>query len=161
MQGYELPFVKSFPVISQGFEIETEMTIHAIDKNMLLENKVITYQDRHDGSNSKLNTISDGIKVIKTIMHLFCDYKPFLFFSLIAAFLALISWIFFVPVFNEYLHTGLVRRFPTLIACGFGIISALISLFSGMILQTIRNNERRNFEFRLKEVNEWYKNNCA
>lgn len=154
-------FVKSFPVISQGFEIETEMTIHAIDKNMLIENQIIKYQDRHDGSSSKLNTFSDGFRVIKTILHLFCDYRPFNFFSLIAVFLLLLSSLFFLPVLNEYVQTGLVRRFPTLIACGFAVLSALISFFSGMILQTIRNNERREFEFRLHEVKERYKENCA
>ena len=150
-------FVKSFPLVSQGFEIETEMTIHAIDKNMLLLNQIIGYSDRHDGSSSKLSTFSDGMKVIRTIFHLFCDYRPFMFFGIIAAILALVSGLVFIPVLNEYLATGLVRRFPTLIACGFGMIAAIISFFSGVILQTIKNNERREFEFRLNEVSEWYK----
>ena len=153
-------FVKSFPVVSQGFEIETEMTIHAIDKNMTLMNKVIEYSDRQEGSFSKLNTFSDGIKVLKTIMHLFCDYRPLYFFSIIAALLLMLSLIFFIPVLNEYISTGLVARFPTLITCGFGVVAALISLFSGIILQTIKNNERREFEFRLQEVSEWYKTLC-
>lgn len=150
-------FVKSFPVVSQGFEIETEMTIHAIDKNMKLMNEVIEYSDRQDGSVSKLNTFSDGIKVLRTIIHLFCDYRPLYFFSVIAILLLLLSLLFFIPVLNEYIATGLVARFPTLIVCGFGVVAALISLFSGIILQTIKNNERREFEFRLQEVNEWYK----
>ncbi|MBQ7168900.1 MAG: glycosyltransferase [Synergistaceae bacterium] len=154
-------FVKSFPLVSQGFEIETEMTIHAIDKNMLLKNQVIGYSDRHDGSSSKLNTFSDGLKVIRTILHLFCDYRPMLFFSVISAFLALLSALFFLPVMNEYLATGLVMRFPTLIVCGFGAVAAMISFFSGVILQTIKNNERRDFEFRLKEVNEWHKHGSS
>lgn len=150
-------FVKSFPLVSQGFEIETEMTIHAIDKNMLLMNQIIGYSDRHDGSSSKLSTFSDGLKVIRTILHLFCDYRPFMFFWIIAAILAIVSGLVFVPVLNQYMITGLVPRFPTLIACGFGMIAAIISFFSGVILQTIKNNERREFEFRLQEVNQWHK----
>ncbi|MBQ7221663.1 MAG: glycosyltransferase [Synergistaceae bacterium] len=153
-------FVKSFPVVSQGFEIETEMTIHAIDKNMLLVNKVIGYSDRHEGSVSKLNTFSDGLKVIKTILHLFCDYRPLQFFSILSAMLLLLSGGFFLPVLGQYLETGLVERFPTLIVCGFGVVMSVISLFSGVILQNIKNNERREFEFRLKQVNEWHKAEC-
>ncbi len=151
-------FVKSFPVVSKGFEIETEMTIHAIDKNMRIKNQAINFSARHDGSASKVNTFSDGAKVIKTILHLFCDYKPMYFFSMIAALLLLVSGVFFVPVLNEYLATSFVPRQPTLIACGFVALSALLSFFAGVILQTIKNNERREFEFRLKEVQEWYKN---
>ena len=154
-------FVKSFPVVSQGFEIETEMTIHAIDKNMLLVNKVIGYSDRHEGSVSKLNTFSDGLKVIKTILHLFCDYRPMYFFGAVSFVLLLMSLLFFLPVMSQYLTTGLVERFPTLIVCGFGAVMSVISLFSGIILQTIKNNERREFEFRLQEVQEWYKANHA
>ncbi len=150
-------FVKSFPIVSQGFEIETEMTIHAVDKNMLLMNQVIGYSDRHDGSSSKLNTFSDGLKVIRTIFHLFSDYRPMLFFGIITVLLALMSGILFVPVLNDYFATGLVARFPTLIVCGFGVIAAVISFFSGLILQTIKNNERREFEFRLHQVSKWYK----
>ena len=160
MTGYRAmsyDFVKSFPVVSQGFEIETEMTIHAIDKNMLLRNETVKYIDREEGSVSKLNTFSDGFRVIRTILHLFCDYRPFYFFSIIAILLSLLSALFFIPVFNDYLHTGIVPRFPTLIICGFVALSALISFFSGIILQTIKHNERREFEFRLKEVREWYK----
>lgn len=152
-------FVKSFPIVSQGFEIETEMTIHAIDKNMRLKNHAVKFSARHDGSTSKVNTFSDGAKVIKTILHLFCDYKPLYFFSVIASLLLLVSALFFLPVLNEYLATGFVPRQPTLIACGFCALSALLAFFAGVILQTIKNNERREFEFRLKEVEEWYKHN--
>ena len=152
-------FVKSFPVVSQGFEIETEMTIHAIDKNMMLKNKVIGYSDRHEGSISKLNTFSDGLRVIQTILHLFCDYRPLQFFSILSLLMFIVSGLFFLPVLNDYLESGLVMRFPTLIACGFGAIVSLIAFFSGVILQSIKNNERREFEFRLKQVHEWYKAN--
>ena len=150
-------FVKSFPVLSQGFEIETEMTIHAVDKNMRIMNHVVNYRERPDGSESKLRTIPDGLKVLKTIFHLFCDYRPMFFFSLAAVFLLVISGAMFVPVLGEYFETGLVRRFPTLIVCGFGAVSAIISFFAGVILQTIKNNERREFEFRLHQVSEWRK----
>ncbi len=160
MTGYRAlsyRFVKSFPVLSQGFEIETEMTIHAVDKNMKIMNRAVNYRERPDGSTSKLRTIPDGLKVIRTIFHLFCDYRPMFFFSLLATFLLILSGVMFVPVLNDYFATGLVARFPTLIVCGFGAVAAIISFFSGLILQTIKNNERREFEFRLHQVNEWYK----
>jgi len=156
-RAFSYRFVKSFPVVSQGFEIETEMTIHAVDKNMYLKNHVITYRDRPEGSVSKLNTVSDGLKVLKTILHLFCDYKPLQFFSLIAGVLILLATAFFVPVFNEYLATGLVEKFPTLFVCGFCVIVAMMSFFSGMILQTFKHKERREFEFRLQEISNWKK----
>ena len=157
-RAFSYRFVKSFPVVSQGFEIETEMTIHAIDKNMSLQNKIISYRDRPTGSTSKLNTFSDGFKVIKTILHLFCDYRPFYFFNIISFVLALLSILFFIPVFNSYLKTGLVERFPTLIICGFGMTASILAFFSGMILQTIKHKERREFEFKLQQINHWYKN---
>ena len=157
-RAFSYRFVKSFPVVSQGFEIETEMTIHAIDKNMSLQNKIISYRDRPKGSTSKLNTFSDGFKVIKTILHLFCDYRPFYFFNIISFVLALLSILFFIPVFNSYLKTGLVERFPTLIICGFGMTASILAFFSGMILQTIKHKERREFEFKLQQINHWYKN---
>ena len=156
-RAFSYRFVKSFPVLSQGFEIETEMTIHAIDKNMSLKNHVISYRDRPEGSVSKLNTVSDGLKVLKTILHLFCDYKPLQFFGLLALILILLALLFFIPVFYEYLVTGLVERFPTLIVCGFCVIIAMMSFFSGMILQTFKHKERREFEFRLQEISKWKK----
>ena len=156
-RAFSYRFVKSFPVVSQGFEIETEMTIHAIDKNMGLVNHVVPYRDRPKGSESKLRTIPDGIKVLRTIFHLFCDYEPFRFFSLIALILGIISAAFFLPVFNDYLATGLVGRFPTLIACGFGALAALISFFAGIVLQTLKHRERRDFEFKLQEIARWQK----
>ncbi len=148
-------FAKSFPVVSQGFEIETEMTIHAIDKNMALRNQIIDYRDRPEGSESKLNTVSDGLKVLRTILRLYVDYKPFQFFGIIAFILAALAVGFFIPVFTDYLHTGLVERFPTLIVCGFSAISGIISLFTGLILSTLKNRERREFEFRLQSIAQW------
>lgn len=148
-------FAKSFPVVSEGFEIETEMTIHAIDKNMALKNQIIEYRDRPEGSESKLNTVSDGFKVLRTILKLYVDYKPLQFFGIIAFILIALATGFFIPVFNDYLHTGLVERFPTLIVCGFSAISGIISLFTGLILSTLKNRERREFEFRLQSIAQW------
>jgi len=153
MTGYRAMsrrFVKSFPVISKGFEIETEMTIHAIAMNMSLENRVIDYRDRPEGSESKLNTFRDGFKVIRTIFNLFRNYKPLAFFCTIAAILLLFAAAFFFPmVWLPYRQTGLVEHFPTLIVCGFIAIAAVLSVFTGMILDAIRQKERREFEFRL------------
>ena len=114
-RAFSYQFVKSFPVLSKGFEIETEMSIHAVDKNMLLENVVIEYRDRPEGSESKLNTYSDGFKVLKTIGRLFKNYKPLNFFGLISAILMVLALIFFIPVFSIYLETGKVPTFPTLV----------------------------------------------
>ncbi|MBQ6928733.1 MAG: glycosyltransferase [Oscillospiraceae bacterium] len=156
-RAFSYRFVKSFPVVSAGFEIETEMTIHAIDKNMHIKNEVITYRDRPEGSESKLNTVQDGLKVIKTILHLYCDYRPMQFFGVISVFLTLLALVFFIPVFNAYIHTGIVLKFPTLIVCGFSVIAAIISLFAGLILSAIQHKERREYEFRLQQIDRWYK----
>jgi len=145
-RAFSYQFVKSFPVLSKGFEIETEMSIHAIDKNLFIENEVIEYRDRPEGSESKLNTYSDGFKVLMTIVRLFRIYKPAAFFGLISTILALLSTGFFIPVLIEYLNTGLVKKFPTLIVCGFVMAAALMSLFSGLILETIKQKNRQDFE---------------
>ncbi len=154
MTGYRAfsrQFVKTFPVLSRGFEIETEMTIHAIDKNMSIENVIIEYKDRPEGSESKLNTVSDGIKVIKTIFRLWKNYKPFSFFSVLALILIVISAAFFIPfVLIPFIQTGFVDKIPTLIVCGFMAIAALLSFFSGLILDTIVQKEKREFEYRLQ-----------
>ena len=144
-------FVKHFPVLSKGFEIETEMTIHALDKNFLIQQVPVTYRDRPAGSVSKLNTYTDGAKVIMTIFKLFRDYKPFLFFSLIAAVLALIALILFVPVFIEYLQTGLVPRFPTLIVSGFFTILAMLLWIGGLILEVLVKKHRQLYELLLNK----------
>ena len=113
MTGYRAfsrRFVKSFPVLSKGFEIETEMTIHAVDKNFLLEEIPVLYRDRPAGSESKLNTVSDGVKVLSTIANLFREYRPFAFFTYVAALLWIVSLVLFIPVFVEFMNTGLVMR---------------------------------------------------
>lgn len=156
-RAFSYNFVKTFPVLSKGFEIETEMSIHAIDKNMQIENVVVDYRDRPDGSVSKLNTYSDGMKVLKTIMKLYRTYKPFCFFAYLALFIALIAVAFFIPVFIEYINTGLVRRFPTLIVCGFVVIAAIQSLFTGLMLQTMVQKNKQDFEIELIKANEEFK----
>jgi glycosyltransferase involved in cell wall biosynthesis len=154
-RAFSYRFAKSFPLVSQGFEIETEMTIHAVDKNMHIENEVITYRDRPEGSVSKLNTFSDGMKVLKTIFSLLADYRPFQFFGIISLILIALAVILFVPVMAAYVHTGLVRRFPTLIVSGFLTVIAIISFFSGLMLSASNHKERREFEFRLQTIANW------
>ena len=147
--GYR--FVKSFPVLSKGFEIETEMTIHAIDKNMAIENVIIEYKDRPQGSESKLNTVSDGLKVLKTVARLWKSYKPFSFFTTLAILLTVVAAVAFIPlVLVPFIKTGVVLRFPTLIACGFIMMAAFLAFFSGMILDAIVQKEKREYEFRLQ-----------
>ena len=155
-RAFSYRFVKSFPVLSEGFEIETEMTIHSVDKNLMIENEVIEYRNRPDGSESKLNTYSDGIKVLMTIIRLFRNYKPMAFFGVIALILALLSICFFVPVMNEYIKTGSVPNFPTLIVCGFTMIAAIQSFFSGLILETIKHKHRQDFEMELIRIEDRY-----
>ncbi|MGL6200469.1 MAG: glycosyltransferase family 2 protein [Lachnospiraceae bacterium] len=150
-RAFSYMFVKSFPVLSRGFEIETEMTIHAVDKNMMVDNVIVEYRDRPEGSESKLNTISDGIAVLKTIGSLWKNYKPLHFFSVVALLLMLVDALIFIPtVLIPYFRTGFVENFPTLIVCGFVVMAALMLFFNGMVLDTIVNKEKREFEFRLQ-----------
>lgn len=148
-RAFSYRFVKTFPVLSKGFEIETEMTIHAVDKSMYVKNTVITYRDRPEGSESKLNTFQDGFKVLRTIIRMLLNYRPLRFFGFMSLFMMLMALILFVPVFGEYLATGLVPRIPTLIVSGFLVIAALISLFSGLILHMIAQKDKRDFEFHI------------
>ena len=157
-RAFSYEFVKTFPVLSKGFEIETEMSIHAIDKNMHIENVIIDYRDRPDGSVSKLNTYSDGMRVLRTIARLYRTYHPMGFFGGIAAVLALISVIFFIPVGIEYINTGLVPKFPTLIVSGFAMIAALQAFFTGMQLQVAVQKNRQDFEMVLHRVADNKKN---
>lgn len=145
-RAFSYQFVKTFPVLSQGFEIETEMTIHAIDKSMQVENLVIDYRDRPAGSVSKLNTFSDGLRVLGTILRLWRTYKPFSFFGIIALLLAVASIVFFIPVFISFLRFHTVEKFPTLIVCGFVMMASIHSFFSGMILQSMVYKNKQDFE---------------
>ena len=147
-RSFSYKFVKTFPVMSKGFELENEMTIHALDKNLKIKNVIIEYRDRPDGSESKLNTISDGVKVIKTIFTLYKNYKPLAFFSIVSVILLILGLAFFIPVFMQYLNTGLVRV-PTLLVSVLFFICSLQSFFSGLILDNIINTTKQNFEMRL------------
>lgn len=154
MTGYRAmgkTFVKFFPVLSKGFEIETEMTIHALDHNYHIEEIPIDYRNRPQGSTSKLSTFSDGTKVLKTIFLLFRDYKPFLFFSIIAYVLAFIAFILMIPIYKEYMKTGLVPRFPTLIGSGFLLMFAIIMWIDGLILEVICKRHRQLYELLLNQ----------
>lgn len=151
-RAFSYGFVKTFPVLSTGFEIETEMTIHAVYNNMQIENVIVDYRDRPEGSESKLNTFSDGFKVIRTIVKLYRDYKPLGFFGMCAAVLTVIAVLMFIPILIAYLETGLVLRFPTLFVCGFIGLAALQSLFAGLMLSNMALKNRRDFEYRLTLV---------
>lgn len=148
-RAFSYDFVKGFPVLSKGFEIETEMTIHAVDKNFKLVEIPVTYRDRPKGSASKLNTYSDGFKVLKTIAVLFKEYKPAFFFNILSVLLILISLIFMVPVFLEYYQTGLVPRFPSLIVGCFVLLVSILLWITGIILQVITKKHKQLYELYL------------
>ena len=148
-RAFSYEFVKTFPVLSKGFEIETEMTIHALDKNFLLKEVKVGYRDRPAGSVSKLNTYRDGFRVLKTIGRLFKEYKPTIFFSLLSLLFLIISFAFGIPVFAEYFKTGLVPRYPTLIFSGFMLIIAIILFACGLILEVVVKKHRQLFELML------------
>lgn len=156
-RAFSFEFVKTFPVLSAGFEIETEMTIHALDKNMKIDHVVIPYRDRPEGSQSKLNTVRDGMKVLKTILSLHKNYKPCSFFGIISGILLLLAVAFFIPVLITYIQTGLVPNFPTLIVCGFTVMGALLSFFSGLQLQNAVKKNRQDFELERLKVNWRYR----
>ena len=148
-RAFSYEFVKSFPVLSKGFEIETEMTIHAVDKNFKLIEVPVNYRDRPEGSVSKLNTYKDGFKVLKTIAVLFKEYKPMSFFGIVSLLCLIISLILGIPVVVEYFNTGLVPRFPTLIVSCFGILMSLLLVVTGIILQVIVKKHKQLFELYL------------
>ena len=146
-RAFSYEFVKTFPVLSKGFEIETEMTIHSLDKNLLLKEIPVDYRDRPEGSVSKLNTFSDGFKVLKTIARLFKEYKPTIFFSIFGIIFLIISIVFGIPVFHDYFKTGLVERFPTLIFSGFMLMISMFSFVCGIILEVVVKKHRQLFEY--------------
>lgn len=155
MTGYRAfspMFVKTFPILSQGFEIETEMTIHALDKNLLIESMPVQYRDRPAGSESKLNTYTDGAKVLLTIFNMYRHYKPMHFFGWLALIFLSIALVLFAPVFAEYIRTGMVPRFPTFIASGFFMLTGMLSFTCGLILDTNATNSRKNFEVQMNII---------
>lgn len=151
-RAFSYEFVKTFPVFSKGFEIETEMTIHAVNYNMHVENVVVEYRDRPEGSVSKLNTYSDGFKVIRKMFQLYKNYRPARFFGMLCLILLLLAAGGMTPVFIEYIETGLVPKFPTLIVCGFVALAGIQSFFSGMILEVLAAKDRRDFEYRFVKI---------
>lgn len=156
MTGYRAfspEFVKTYPVLSHGFEIETEMSIFATVNNLAVKNHVIEYRDRPAGSESKLNTYSDGFKVLRLIVTLYRNYKPLRFYGFLALLLIIIASLVFIPhVWVPYHLTGKVANMPTLVVCGFAAIAAIISFYTGLLLDSIQRKERREFEFRLHEI---------
>ena len=153
-RAFSYQFVKSFPITSKGFEIETEMTIHAVFNNMQVENVIVDYRDRPEGSVSKLNTYSDGMRVLSIIFKLFRTYKPLGFFTLLATILTFFAAVFFIPIVIEYINTGFVGRFPTLFVCGFVELAAIQSFFAGLILENISQKDRKDFEMTLLSISQ-------
>ena len=151
-RAFSYKFAKTFPILSKGFEIETEMSIHAVDKNFTLKEIPVQYRDRPAGSVSKLSTYKDGARVLKTIATLFKEYKPTMFFNTISVLFYLVSLILAIPVFNEYFNTGLVPRFPSLIAAGILLLVALLLNITGIILEVIVKKHRQLFELQLNQV---------
>lgn len=153
-RAFSYEFVKTFPVFSKGFEIETEMTIHAVNYNMQVENVIVEYRDRPEGSESKLNTFSDGMRVIRKMLQLYKNYRPLRFFGMLCLLLVVIAALLMVPIFRVYLQTGLVPRFPTLIVCGFMVLAGIQSFFAGMILEVMAAKDRKDFEYRFNRVHD-------
>ena len=148
LRAFSYKFVKTFPVMSKGFELETEMTIHCLDKNLKIKNEIIEYRDRPEGSLSKLNTVSDGMKVIKTIFGFYKNYKPLNFFSIIAALMAIVGLVFFIPAVVTLIQTGDIRV-PSIILSMLLFVCTLQSLFTGLTLDNIIRDSRQTFEMRL------------
>ena len=152
-RAFSYEFAKTFPILSKGFEIETEMSIHAVDKNFTLKEIPVQYRNRPAGSKSKLNTYKDGFRVLKTIAILFREYKPAMFFNTISLLFYMLAIVFATPVFSEYFKTGLVPRFPTLIAAGITTLVGLLLNITSLILQVIVKKHRQLFELQLNQVN--------
>lgn len=151
-RAFSYEFVKGFPILSKGFEIETEMTIHAVDKNFKLVEIPVSYRDRPEGSVSKLNTYSDGIKVLKTIFNLFKEYRPAIFFNIFAFITLLLAFIFGMPIVIEYFKTGLVPRFPTLIVSCIFLLLTFVLWSTGTILQVIVKKHKQLYELYLNTL---------
>ena len=151
-RAFSYDFVKGFPVLSKGFEIETEMTIHAVDKNFKLVEIPVTYRDRPEGSVSKLNTYKDGLKVLKTIGTLFKEYRPSLFFNLIAFLFLIVTFVLGIPPFVEYFQTGLVLKFPSLIVASISLVISILLCIAGIILEVIAKKHKQLYELYLHSI---------
>ena len=149
-RAFSYRFVKTFPVLSRGFEIETEMSIHATEKRMLVENQVIEYRDRPEGSESKLDTYGDGMRVLKAVANLYRGYHPFAFYGILSVIALVIAFVMFISrVWLPYSHTGNVENMPTLVVSMILLVIAVIAFFAGAILNAIQMNEKRSFELAL------------
>lgn len=151
LSGYRVfsrDFVRNFPVMSNGFEIETEMTVHALERGYPIAEVIVDYRDRPAGSVSKLSTFSDGRRVLTTLMLLFRDYRPMTFFSIVSAICLVVGLAFFLPVVVEYWETGLVPRFPTLIVSCFILLFAMLLFFVGLLLDVVKRNNDRMWRLR-------------
>ena len=153
-RAFSYEFVKTFPVFSKGFEIETEMTIHAVNYNMQVENVIVEYRDRPEGSASKLNTFRDGMRVIRKMFQLYKNYRPLNFFGMLCLLFVVAAALLMLPIISVYLQTGLVPRFPTLIVCGFMVLAGIQSFFAGMILEIMAAKDRKDFEYRFNRVHD-------
>lgn len=151
-RAFSYDFVKGFPVLSKGFEIETEMTIHAVDKNFKLIEIPVDYRDRPAGSVSKLNTVSDGVKVLKTIATLFKEYKPMGFFGLLSFVFMIFGIILLIPPIVGYFQSGIVERFPSLIVGCFLATIALLNIVVGIILEVIAKKQKQNYELYMNQI---------
>lgn len=151
-RAFSYDFVKGFPVLSKGFEIETEMTIHAVDKNYKLVEIPVSYRDRPEGSVSKLNTYKDGFKVLKTIAMLFKEYKPAFFFNIFASIFLIGAIALACPPFIEYFKTGLVEKFPSLIVAGVFLTISLLLWICGIILQVIAKKHKQLYELLMNQM---------
>ncbi|NLH36127.1 MAG: glycosyltransferase [Lactococcus chungangensis] len=155
-RGFSRLFVKTFPVLSPGFEIETELSIHSLDKRFKLVEVPITYRDRPEGSESKLNTFSDGLKVLKTIFSLFKNYKPLTFFSIVSLVFIIIGLIVGIPTIIEYLETSFVSKFPSAVLATGLILIGVLSFITGVILDTVVTHSRMNYELYIYQVIDKY-----
>lgn len=154
-RAFSFQFAKVYSVLAKGFDIETEMSIFAVENNMAVENYIIDYKDRPKGSESKLNTYSDGFKVLRKVFSLYRNYHPFTFYSIIALLLIIVAGVFFIPrVWLPYIDSGLVRNLPTMVVCGFMVVAALILYSAGLILDSVIQKDKEEFEFRLQQIHE-------
>jgi len=154
-RAFSFQFAKVYPVLAKGFDIETEMSIFAIENNMAVENYIIDYRDRPEGSESKLNTYSDGFKVLRKVFSLYRNYHPYNFYSIVALLLILVAGAFFIPkVWMPYIETGLVPNMPTMVVCGFMVVAALILYSAGLVLDFVIQKDKQEFEFRLQQIHE-------
>jgi glycosyltransferase involved in cell wall biosynthesis len=155
LSGYRIMsrrFVKSFPALSKGFEIETELTVHALELCMPVAEVSTPYKDRPAGSASKLKTFRDGIRILRTIVNLMKGERPLLFFSIAFGILFLASVVLAIPVFEVYQRTGLVPRFPTAILSSAIMLLAFLCLFAGLILDTVTHGRRELKRLRYLEI---------